>query len=112
MPNSLPSKKFIILDVPEVEEDFDSSFVYNFFAFDENVNDSGLLPQNIIKEKASRDFTSDFIDSVNFKRFVPRFNKITWKPVLYGEFNNANITSTSIKDNLSKIHNETEKAHP
>lgn len=107
MPNSLPSKQFVIVDVPEVEQDFRVKFVYNFFAPDETVNDSGILPQQFIKDKAAREFTSDFIDTVNFKRFVPRFNKITWKPVLYGDYSNANITATSIKDNLDKIHSET-----
>ena len=102
MPKTLPSVKFAILDAPEVQN-LKVNFVYNFFVPDESVNESGLLPQKIIKEKTPADFNQSFIDSSNFNRFVPRYNKITWQPSAPG---NSRIAKVSIKANLDKIYNE------
>ena len=104
MPKSLPSTKFAIVDVPEVT-DLKVDFVYNFFTPDESVNESGLVPQKFIKDKTAVDFKQNFIDSSNFNRFVPRYNKITWQPTHLGSGNQAQ-TKISIKANLDKIYSE------
>jgi len=103
MPISLPSTSFAIVDAPEVKG-LDVSFVYNFFIKDEKVNDSGIVSQKFIQDRTSIDFKQSFIDSSNFNRFVPRYNKITWEPV---SLSDKRISPVPIKDCLSKIYNET-----
>lgn len=104
MAKSLPSIKFAIVDAPEVSG-FEVGFVYNFFTPDESVNESGLVTQKFIAEKTAINFKQSFIDSSNFNRFVPRYNKITWQPCLVN--NNTSLPNVSIATNLSKIYNET-----
>lgn len=103
MPISLPSTSFAIVDAPEIKG-LDVSFVYNFFIKDEKVNDSGLVSQKFIQDRSSIDFKQSFIDSSNFNRFVPRYNKIVWESV---SLNDKKISPVPIKDCLSKIYNET-----
>lgn len=104
MPKSLPSVKFAIVDAPEVT-DLSVRFVYNFFVPDESVNDSGVVSQKFIAEKTAIDFKQSFIDSANFNRFVPRYNRITWKPGLVS--NADKLPNVSVANNLDKIYNET-----
>jgi hypothetical protein len=109
MPVSIPSKVFAIVDVPEVTT-LDAEFRYNFFVPDEMVNDSGILPESFIKKQTATSFDSSLVDSVNFKRFVPRSIKITWTPVIAGSSTNLTDKITkniSIEKNLNRIYNET-----
>ena len=105
MPISLPSKKIAIVDAPEVES-FDVKFVYNFFTPDERVNETGIVEADTIRKRPTESFDTEFIDSVNFRRFVPRFNRITWQPVVLDSLFNQKVR-VSIADNLDKIYNET-----
>lgn len=105
MPTSLPSKKIAIVDAPEVPE-LDARFVYNFFVPDEMVNDSGIVKAEFIKGRTPINFDTELLDSVNFNRFVPRFNKITWSPRLLGN-GRQSLSKVSIASNLDKIYNET-----
>lgn len=103
MPKSLPSVKFAIVDAPEVSG-LEVNFVYNFFTPDESINESGLVSQKFIAERTAINFKQSFIDSSNFNRFVPRYNKITWQPSLVHD---SNLPNVSIANNLTKIYNET-----
>ena len=104
MINSLPSSKVVLVDVPEVDS-FSGGFVYNFFARDEKINDSGNVGQNFIDGKDPTDFDSSFIGSKNFNRFAPRYVKFQWQSLPnQNEF--IRIDKISIKENLSKIHIE------
>lgn len=104
MAESLPSKRFANVDVPEVT-DFQAEFVYNFFTADERVNDSGLDAPTSISRRAAENFDSQLIDSINFRRFVPRLVRFRWKPkVDVGR--SLNESPPSIRNNFDKIHNE------
>jgi hypothetical protein len=104
MPKSLPSLKFAIVDAPEISG-LDVRFVYNFFVPDEAVNDSGMVTQKFIAEKTSIDFKESFIDSANFNRFVPRYNRISWTPGIVSR--DDRLPNVSIAKNINKIYNET-----
>ena len=104
MPISLPSKKIAIVDAPEVPS-FSSEFVYGFFLPDERTNDSGVVEQKFIQNRSAESFDIDFIDSFNFRRFIPRFNRITWQPSLLGN-GDQSLSRIKIADNLKKIYNE------
>lgn len=101
---SLTSKRFAIVDIPEVIQ-FKASFRYNFFSKDESINDSGIISPDFIEKRASADFDRQFIDSVNFNRFTPRYISLTWKPVPYGNRGDL-VNKISIAKNLQKIHDE------
>lgn len=104
MAESLPSKRFVNVDIPEVT-DFQAEFIYNFFTADERVNDSGLGVPASISRRAAENFDSQLVDSNNFRRFVPRLVRFRWKPkVDVGR--SLNKSTPSIKDNFTKIHNE------
>jgi len=109
MAESLPSKRFANVDVPEVTE-FTANFDYNFFVPDERENDSGLDSPRFIQRRPADSFDNFFIDSINFQRFVPRFVRFGWKPTIdegRSEFvSNPEINAISIGDNIDKIHNE------
>lgn len=104
MSESLPSKRFANVDVPEVTG-FQAEFVYNFFVPDEKVNDSGLDAPEFIRKRPSDTFDSGFVDSINFKRFVPRYVKFRWEPK--ADLGRTVIKNPpSIRNNLGKIHQE------
>lgn len=109
MIESLPSKRFANIDVPEVT-DFSANFDYNFFVPDERENDSGISAPGFIRRRSAGTFDNFFIDSINFQRFVPRFVRFSWKPTIderRSQFrNNPNLDAISIQNNLDKIHNE------
>ena len=105
MPISLPSKKIAIVDAPEVEN-FEVKFVYTFFTKDERTNETGIVKQGSINKRSSESFDTEYIDSVNFRRFVSRFSRITWQPIVLNTAAKQNI-QIKIKDNLKKIYNET-----
>jgi hypothetical protein len=110
MAQSLPSKKISLIDVPEVSN-FGASFMYDFFTPDEKVNDTGLDTADFVRSRPAGAFDASFIDSINFKRFTPRYVEFSWKSVVDEKLlktsqNNPNITNISIKDNFQKIHNE------
>lgn len=109
MPISIPSKVFAIVDVPEVTS-LEAEFRYNFFVPDEMVNDSGILPESFLKKQTATSFDTTLIDSVNFKRFVPRSIKLTWSPVNAGSSqtpSNKLVQGISIEKNINRIYNET-----
>jgi len=104
MVESLPSKRAVIVDAPEVS-DFSAKFVYNFFTRDERENDSGTQTLSGLVEKPIDNLNSVVLESINFNRFTPRFVKLQWRPVPYG--NRPNLGNTiSISRNINKIHSE------
>ena len=110
MAQSLPSKKISLINVPEVSN-FDVTFEYDFFTFDEKINDTGLDTAEFVRTRPAGAFDTSFIDSINFKRFTPRFVEFSWKSVVDEKLlktsqANPNVTSISINSNLQKIHNE------
>jgi len=100
MLSSLPSKKFSIIDIQEVEN-FKAEFLYNFFTTDERINDSGVIP-NI--KTSTESFDAKNV-SVN-ERFIPRYIKLTWKPSLFQNNKPFIADNTFIKNYIKKIHNE------
>lgn len=104
MAESLPSKRFANVDVPEVTG-FQVDFVYNFFVPDEKANDSGLDAPEFIRKRPAETFDSNFVDSINFRRFVPRYVRFNWEPK--ADLGRTLIKNPpSIKDNIGKIHQE------
>jgi len=104
MSTTTPSKRICIVDTPEPSE-FRAKFVYNFFVADEQVNDTGNTPPDFIETMPAADFNSEFLDSFNFNRFTPRYVKLEWKAIPYG--NRPDLADkTSISENIAKIHNE------
>jgi len=113
---SLPSKKILIADVPEVEN-FNSEFSYNFFIEDEQTNDTGKSPFSFIENINDNTSDSKFINSKNFQNKIPRAIKFTWKPIVLNTdsnvvtkyYNDIKVANkVSIKNNLSKIKYENE----
>lgn len=105
MTTTYPSKRSLIIDLPEVG-DFKGKFVYNFFTRDEDYNDSGTTPPDFIENKKAASFDQEFIDSVNFNRFTPRYMSFSWRANPAG--NRKELTGISIAENLDKIHSEQE----
>lgn len=104
MAESLPSKRFANVDVPEVTG-FQADFVYNFFSPDEKVNDSGLDSPEFVRKRPSDTFDSNFVDSINFRRFVPRLVRFRWEPK--ADLGRTVIKNPpSIRNNIGKIHQE------
>ena len=111
---SLPSKRIPVVNAPEVEN-FKSEFVYNFFLKDEKTNETGITPYYIINNNPSERYDTAFIESRNFKNKVPRYAKLTWKPVIKNQQNSPIdkmyydkyiAQKISIKNNYSKIQYE------
>lgn len=104
MTQSLPSKKTVYVDAPEVPN-FSGKFIYNFFTRAERLDDSGNEIIEDLRERPSENLNATVLDSINFKRFIPRFVKFQWRPVPVG--NRPDISNTvSIKNNINKIHSE------
>ena len=113
---TLPSKQIVIADVPETEE-FTATFQYNFFVPDESVNDTGSVPEKLL-ERAGENFDINFIESVEFKKYVSRAVRFNWRPKYVGNNLSDNVSVTgkgdskylaqqiSIRKNLDKIHYE------
>lgn len=100
---TMPSNKILFVDTPEVE-DFSAEFIYNFFTPDEKLNDSGKIQSRFVQDRKPEDFDSDFIQTQNFTRFVPRFVKLGWKPPANAQ--RRDLTNISIRQNLDKIYDE------
>lgn len=109
MAQSLPSKRIAYVDVPEVKT-FSADFVYGFFEPDERVNDSEIESPEFVRNRSAGSFDNAFIDSINFRRFTPRFVRFSWTPTVdqkrLRSVANPRIEAVSIQDNLKKIHNE------
>ncbi len=103
MPESLPSKKISVVDVPEVAE-FKSEFVYNFFVPDERLNEFGSVPSKFLS-RPSETFDTTFVDSIEFNRAVPRYVEFTWRPVVVND-NAIQGKDISIRENLDKLYYE------
>jgi hypothetical protein len=104
MTSTYPSKRSVVVDVPEVH-DFKLKFVYNFFTRDEEINDSGKTSREYIHDKKAANFDQEFIDSSNFNRFTPRYMQFSWRANPAG--NRRDLTTTvNVQDNLDKIHDE------
>ena len=114
MSNSLPSRKAVILDLPQAKN-FRASFVYNFFTTDESVNDTGEVPDDV-KTLPAESFDSARIE--NIRRIVPRLVRFDFIPVnLQGDSLSQNefvqhpnpagsLNPISIADNLAQIQAE------
>lgn len=103
MTKSLPSKKISVVNAPEVSG-FNAQFNYDFFVPDERTNDTGQTAPRFITRRPSEAFDSSFVSSKNFQDKVPRYVKLTWRPVI-GQDDFIAIR-TSIANNFDKIHNE------
>lgn len=102
---SLPSERFIVVDAPEVEG-FECRFVYNHFVPDEKINDSGVIDRKIVADRNNESFDAETIDSANFNRFVPRYNRLSWVPFVVDTTLRHSGFTGKIKDNLKKIYSE------
>ena len=103
MPETLPSKKISVVDIPEVE-DFKATFNYNFFTPDERANEHGSAADKIIA-RPSEAWNTTFIDTIEFSRNTPRYTEFTWKTVNVGNREDINL-GVSITTNIKKIHFE------
>lgn len=92
---SYPSTKTVLVDVPEALE-LKAEFRYNFFVPDERINGAGLGSKIV---KPSEFFGSSYLESK-----VPRYVKLTWKPVNLGD--RKDLIKISIKENLDKVKSE------
>lgn len=101
---SLPSPRIYVVDVPEVQG-FEAEFKYNFFEKDERENDSGQTAPEFVRTRPAEGFDTDFIESKTFNRATSRYVSFTWHPV-NGRNTSALKGNISIKDNLSKVHEE------
>ena len=82
MSESYPSKKAVITDVPEVTN-FKTSFVYNFFSNDEQLNGSLTTIRGSVSGSLKRfDATTIATNFSAYKRFVPRYVEFKWNPVI------------------------------
>lgn len=115
MSQSFPSKPVIGIDVPEVRQ-FGGRFVYSYHVADERVDDSGDIPESILEIPVGS-FGQDYIDK--FASRVPRFVLFDIRPVILRPRFNSRFslfflnaggekTTTSIAENISKIHSERE----
>jgi hypothetical protein len=100
---TMPSNKVLFVDTPEVEG-FTAEFVYNFFTPDEKTNDTGKVQSKFLLNKRPEEFDSEFLQTQNFVRFVPRFVKFNWVPP--ANTDRVDLINVSIKDNLDKIYDE------
>lgn len=91
--SSLPSTPIMSVDVPEVTG-LAGKFVYNFYAQDELTND-----QTLVTAPA---------DSVGFSRMAPRYNQITWRPVVISSTGlpQPQFVSVSIEANAPSVIDE------
>lgn len=103
MVNSLPSKKIAVVNAPQ-PDGFAAEFHYDFFAPDERTNDTGQTVPEFIRRKPSEAFNASFVEDKNFQDKVPRYVKMTWRPVIGTK--DFIAVNTSIKNNFSKIHND------
>jgi hypothetical protein len=114
---SQPSREIYVIDVPEVKN-FSAQYHYNFFVPDEQVNEVGGVPSNILS-RAAAEVDAHFIQ-YSITR-VPRFVQFSWhKPriadvgnMVTEQVHKANTHRTTgeqygslILDNLDKIVNE------
>lgn len=106
MTESFPSRRIITLKAPETQE-IQGEFIYNFFVPDEKENDSGIVPNEIAQNVGTGNFNTKLVDDPNFKRSVPRANKITWKPITNVQ-NPVDVPSIKVSNNINKIHYETD----
>jgi len=82
MSQSYPSKKAIITDVPEVTG-FKGKFVYNFFTPDERLNGGLTTLRSSIRDRIKGLDPSNVAGNLSsFDRFVPRYVKFSWSPVV------------------------------
>lgn len=102
---SLPSKRISVVDIPEVST-LKSTFQYNFFTFDERVNDNGSAPVSILA-KPAESFEVSLVESIDFNRTVPRYVWLQWNPVNVGNRPDL-IKKINISDNLKKVKYEDE----
>lgn len=106
---SLPSKKVVIVDIPEVTN-FKGTFVYNFFTANERTTSEvkKTLPDSIKNRTQISDGTEDsFVDSNNFNRFTPRYVRLSWTPKNSASSTANYVANTySIADNLDSLYNE------
>lgn len=105
MPESLPSQKTVIADIPEVRN-FKVQFNYNFFQADERTNDSGRATKEFILKRASSNFDAQFIESDQFNRFTSRYIRLDWQPVVEVNQNSFKSPGFKIIDNIDKIYEE------
>ena len=79
---TFPSPAVTVIDIPEVR-DFKAEFVYNFFTKDESVTETSMLPESI-RSKPSEAFDAAF--QSDFRRIVPRFVRLTFRPSVAKEY--------------------------
>jgi len=96
METSLPSKKIVIVDLPDVKK-IDALFCYNFFVKDERINTKGDI-------SVSETIPNNFVD---YNRRTPRYIALTWKPIVNNKRTDL-INKISIEANAGKIIDERE----
>lgn len=101
---SLPSKKISTVDAPEIEN-FNVSFVYNFFQKDERTNETGESVPNRYRTINSTDLPTDVLTNIDLNTRVPRYNIINWRPVIIGNRVDI-IDNVKIRDNINKVYFE------
>jgi len=108
---TFPSPAATVIDIPEVR-DFKAEFVYNFFTPDESVKEISVVPERITSTP-SEAFDAPFQN--DFRRIVPRFVRLTYRPAVAKEFitplngfasklqQKISTMDILIKDNYNKI---------
>lgn len=105
---SLPSKKVCVADIPE-PLNFRVKFRYNFFTKNEKSTNARSVVPDTFSNKSNESYTRDLIDSVDFNRFVPRYNEMFWTPQVVG--NRSDLVGTiSISENLNTLQYENDFA--
>jgi hypothetical protein len=100
---TLPSKKISTIDVKEVTN-LSVRFQYNYFTKDERTNTLYKVPK-YFKTANNSESGLNQVQSVDFNSRVPRFNILTWTPVIIGE--KSEITANiEIRKNLESIYYE------
>jgi hypothetical protein len=99
---TLPSKRIVNIDVPEVS-DFRASFAYNFFSKDERINEQGQAPAYVLN-RPTEGFDAQFINKVS--KVVPRLVKFDFSPIASQREEQPRLKGITIRKFLSKIQNE------
>lgn len=101
---SLPSKKITTVDVSEIEQ-FNSSFIYNFFKPDERTNETGESVPNRYRAVNTTDLPTDISTNNDFNTRVARYVRLTWRPLIIGDRSDI-ARNVRIRDNIDKIYFE------
>ncbi len=112
MTETYPSPRVVIADIPDVKN-VQSEFVYNYYTKDETIAQSSLLSisaslPDVYKRlnNATNNVTNTSTNSTNFLRYVPRYIKLTWNPVIINSTIDSGKYSVQALNEQNKIYSE------